>query len=288
MQILPKSSILKPLPVTITSDYTEGPVFDKQGCLYFSHGEIITCRSPDGTTREWSRTGSPNGHKILPNGEHLVCDGSHHAVLRLDCDGAVLGYAAAGTVGNLQIRCPNDISLDPAGGFYFTDSIPQTGAVIYVAVDGSKSLVADAIDFANGVALSADRTRLLFAESKQNRILCVDLISPGIPKGDPYVFCDLPRNLISIGDEHNQPDGIAFDADGRLWIAHWGMKSVHVVSANGQLLATYDGAQQLTSNLCFGAAKLDVLYVTGSSLGGSPGGVFCLDVGVPGLSLLSS
>lgn len=287
MRLLPNSSMINPLPVTITSDYTEGPVIDKQGHLYFSHGEIITRRSPDGTTMEWARTGSPNGHKILPNGEHLVCDGSHHAVLRLDRDGTMLGYAAAGGVGDLEIRCPNDLSLDPAGGFYFTDSVTQTGAVIYVAIDGTKSLVADAVDFANGVALSADRTRLLFAESKRNRILCVDLISPGHPQGAPYVFCDLPRNLDSIGDEHNQPDGIAFDADGRLWVAHWGMKSLHVLSANGQLLATYDGAHQWTSNLCFGGIKLDILYVTGSSVGGSPGGVFCLEVAVPGLSLFS-
>ncbi len=287
MRLLPNSSMINPLPVAITSDYTEGPVIDKQGHLYFSHGEIITRRSPDGTTMEWARTGAPNGHKILPNGEHLVCDGSHHAVLRLDRDGTMLGYAAVGGVGNVEIRCPNDLSLDPLGGFYFTDSVTQTGAVIYVAGDGTKNLVADAIDFANGVALSADRTRLLFAESKRNRILCVDLNSPGHTKGAPYVFCDLPRNSDSVGDEYNQPDGIAFDADGRLWVAHWGMKAVHVLSANGHLLATYDGAHQWTSNLCFGGIKLDMLYVTGSSVGGSPGGVFCLEVDVLGLSLLS-
>ena len=287
MTTLPDPSTIVPLPVAITVDDTEGPVIDKHGNLYFSHGEIITRRSPDGTTVEWARTGSPNGHKILPNGEHLICDGSHQAVLSLDHNGTILGYAAAGRVGDLTIRCPNDLSLDPDGGFYFTDSVAQTGTVIYVALDGTKSLVADNIDFANGVALSADRTRLLVAESKRNRILCIDLLSPGTPKSPPHLFCDLPRNLDNIGDDHNQPDGIAFDAEGRLWIAHWGMKSLQTVSADGKLLATYDGAQQWTSNLCFVGNKLDKVYVTGSSLGGSPGGVFCLQVDVPGLSVLS-
>ena len=282
MTALPAPSTVEPQPVIITHDYTEGAVIDRDGNLYFSHGQIITRIRADGTVENWAETGAPNGHKILPSGEHLVCDGSRHGVLRLSADGSELGFAATGLSGDLEIRMPNDLSLDPAGGFYFTDSIAETGAVHYVAPDGSLHVIARNIDFANGVALSADQRRLLFAESLQNRILVVDLAAPGVPSGPPRVFAGLPRNEQMPGSEFNQPDGIAFDTAGRLWVAHYGMKAIHVLSPDGELLHTYNGGNRLTSNLCFAGPNLDIVYTTG----GEPGGVFRLDVGVTGLRLL--
>jgi len=279
---LPNPSTIQPAPVVITNDYTEGAVVDHDGSLYFSHGEIITRVTPDGKAADWAKTGNPNGHKILPNGEHLVCDASHRAVLRLDAQGKVLGPAATGRSGDLEIRSPNDLTLDPKGGFYFSDSVPKTGAVHYVGADGEKRLVARDIDYANGVALSADRKRLYIAESQKNRILVVRLKSPGVPDGEPTVFADLPRNTERPGWEWNQPDGIAFDAEGRLWVAHFGMKSLQVLGRRGKLLATYDGGNRTTSNLCFAGPDFATVYATG----GEPGGLFRLDVNVPGLKLL--
>ncbi len=279
---LPDPATVTPAEVVITNDYTEGAVIDQHGNLYFSHEDKITRIAPDGRVTDWSVTGAPNGHKVLPNGEHLVCDGSRHAVLRLDADGKFVDNAAAGRSGELDIRTPNDLSLDPEGGFYFTDSVPETGAVHYVAPDGSMTPIARNIDFANGVALSADRTRLYVAESLQNRILVIRLQRPGVPDGEPEVFADLPQNTNRPGREYNQPDGIAFDAEGRLWVAHYGMKSIHVLGTNGELLASYDGGNRLTSNLCFAGPDSATVYTTG----GEPGGVFRLDVNVPGLRLL--
>ena len=281
---LPEPSTITPIALVITNDYTEGVVVDRDGNIYFSHGAKITRVTPGGEAADWCETGAPNGHKILSDGEHLVCDGDRHAVLRLAVDGAVLGNAAAGRSGDLDIRTPNDLTLDPAGGFYFSDSVPETGAVHYVAPDGSMQVVARDIDFANGVALSADRTRLYVAESLKNRILEIRLRRPGVPEGAPRVFADLPANTERPGTEFNQPDGMAFDADGRLWVAHYGMQAIHVLSPEGRLLATYDGGNRLTSNLCFAGPDFATIYTTG----GEPGGLYRLDVGVPGISSLRS
>ncbi|MBI3910956.1 MAG: SMP-30/gluconolactonase/LRE family protein [Armatimonadetes bacterium] len=279
---LPDPSTIRPVEVFRTNDYSEGAVVDYEGYLYISHEQIITRVSPDGQGTLWATASAPNGHRILPNGNHLVCDGDRHAVLHLDAHGNEIGVAASGTVDDLEIRLPNDLTLDPQGGFYFTDSIPETGAVYHVATDGKKTVVARNIDFANGIVLSANRQRLYCAESLQNRVLVIDLKAPGVPAGEPEVLVDLPANQEQPGTEWNQPDGMAFDAEGRLWIAHYGMKAVHVVDPSGQLLATYDGGNRLTSNLCFAGPRFDQVYVTG----GEPGALFRLDVGVPGLRLL--
>jgi gluconolactonase len=279
---LPDPAQMRPVEVVRTNDYSEGPVVDRQDNIYFSHASLITRVAPDGSTEDWAQTKAPNGHKIRPDGTHLVCDGQRHAVLHLDADGREIGIAASGHVGELTILTPNDLTLDPEGGFYFSDSVPETGAVFFVAADGQKRLVAGNIDFANGVTLTADRRRLYVAESLQNRILVINLREPGVPAGPPRVFADLPRNESRPGREWNQPDGMALDADGRLWVAHYGMQSVHVLEPDGRLACTYDGGNVTTSNVCFAGPRFDQLYVTG----GEPGALFRLDVGVPGLRLL--
>ena len=279
---LPRPEAVTPVPVLITNDYTEGVVVDRQGNLFFSHGTRITRVTPDGKSAVWIETGAPNGHKILPNSDHLVCDGSRHAVLRLDPSGRVIGNAASGASDGIEIRTPNDLTLDRKGGFYFTDSVAETGAVHYVAEDGTKRAVVRRANFPNGIALSEDGDTLYYAESRENRIMRVKLKRPGIPEGDPRVFADLPKNTSRPGWEWNQPDGIAFDAKGRLWVAHYGMKAIHVLGRNGNVRRTYNGGNVTTSNLCFAGPEGETVYATG----GDPGGLFRLDVGVPGRPLL--
>src|SRR5690349_214987 len=77
---LPPGDAVKPVEVVRTGDYSEGIVFDRAGNGYFSHDKVITKVTPDGKDSVWSEPGQPNGHKILADGTHLVCDASHHAV----------------------------------------------------------------------------------------------------------------------------------------------------------------------------------------------------------------
>src|SRR5438270_2037162 len=87
---LPRADAVKPVEVLRTGDYSEGVVVDHGGNLYFSHGQVISKLTPEGKHTIWARTGAPNGHKVLADGTHLVCDASRHAVLHLDADGKML------------------------------------------------------------------------------------------------------------------------------------------------------------------------------------------------------
>jgi gluconolactonase len=90
-----------------------------------------------------------------------------------------------------------------------------------------------------------------------------------------------------LGQIDNQPDGMCIDAAGNLYVAHYGMRQVQVLSPEGKLLARYPGGNLTTSNVAFGGPKLDQLFVTGA-LGDEQnhGGLFRLDLGVKGLSVL--
>src|SRR6516162_3350381 len=103
---LPAEESVKPVEVVRTGDYTEGVVVDHDGNLYFSHEKIVTKVTPDGRATTWAETGAPNGHKVLADGTHLICDASRHAVLHLDAAGKELKPAATESDGQ-PLRGPN-------------------------------------------------------------------------------------------------------------------------------------------------------------------------------------
>jgi gluconolactonase len=280
---LPREDAVKPVEVVRTGDYSEGVVVDHDGNLYFSHGEVITKVSPDGKSEVWAKTGAPNGHKVLADGTHLVCDGSKHAVLHLDALSREMAPASRDSEGQ-PLRAPNDLTLDPEGGFYFTDpggsdENHPIGTVHYVDTDEVTHTVARGLAFPNGIVLRPGGKELLVGESKKNRILAYPVLGRG-KLGEPRVLVDLPAK--GAGQVDNQPDGIALDADGNLYVAHYGMRQVQVVSPEGKVIRRYPGGNLTTSNVCFAGPKLDLLYVTG----GDPGALFRLDLGVKGLKIL--
>jgi gluconolactonase len=134
--------------------------------------------------------------------------------------------------------------------------------------------------------LSADGRKLYLAESRRNRVLVYDVKSPGKLE-NRRVLADLPQKDPAAGQIDNQPDGMCLDAAGNLYVAHYGMRQVQVLSPEGQLLARYPGGNVTTSNVAFGGSRFDQLFVTGG-LGPEQGagGLFRLDLGVPGLKIL--
>jgi gluconolactonase len=266
--------------------YCEGVVFDHSGFKYISHGKYISRVGPDGVPSRWAETKAPNGHKILGDGTHLVCDGSAKAVLHLDAKGQAIGNAADSFEGK-PLMGPNDLTLDRAGGFYFTDpAATDEDRVFHVDRSGTVHLVAKGLSFPNGIALRPDGKELLFGESKKNRILAVKVIGE-CKWSEPRLFASLPAK--GAGQIDNMPDGMCLDRDGNLYVAHWGMRQVQVVDRAGKVIRSYASGNLTTSNAAFGGAAMNELYVTGAleEEKSSEGGLFRLRLeGVKGLRIL--
>lgn len=285
----PPEGSVKAVKVVEVPGYSEGVVVGRDGAVYISdvYNGTIYRVTREGGAEAWAKTGAPNGHKILADGTHLVCDGSQGAVLRLDASGKVIGKAASEQDGK-PLRAPNDLTLDGAGGFYFTDPGGSSlqnpvGTVHYVDARGKTHLVAEGLAFPNGIVMRPDGKTLLVGESNHNRILAYTVVSPGKVSG-MRVFANLP--LKGDGQIANEPDGMCLDADGNLYVAHYGMRRVQVLSPAGKLLRSYEAGNLTTSNVAFGGPRMDQLYVTGA-LGEektTKGGLFRLDLkGVKGI-----
>lgn len=288
---LPDAASVTAVKLLEVPHYSEGVVFDRLGNGYLSQSDTIVQFTLDGQARDWAKTGAPNGHKILADGTHLVCDASQHAVLRLSADAKLLEPAAQ-ECGGKPLRGPNDLSLDtPHGGFYFTDpggsdDQKPIGTVHYVDAQGKTHLVDEGLAFPNGIVLTPDGKTLYVGESKHNRVLVYDVLSPG-KVGTRRVLANLPEKDPAQGQIDNQPDGMCLDAAGNLYVAHYGMHEVQVLSPAGKLLARYPGGNLTTSNVAFGGPQHNQLFVTGA-LGDEKnrGGLFRLDLGVKGLAVL--
>ncbi len=287
---LPSDQTTEPVKLLEVHAYCEGVVFDHEGRGYISHGDRITQFTVDGQSKVWATTGAPNGHKILADGTHLVCDASRHAVLKLDADGKMLPHASS-TCDDKPLRGPNDLTLDtPNGGFYFTDPGESgiknlIGTLHYVDKAGKTHLCAGGFAFPNGVVLTPDGKRILMAESQKNRVLAFPVLSPG-KVGEMQLFADLPTKSDPVQID-NQPDGMCLDAAGNLYVAHYGMKQVQVLDPSGKLIRRYGGGNVTTSNVAFGGPQHNQLFVTGG-LGAESGGggLFRLDLNVDGLVIL--
>lgn len=250
--------------------YTEGPVRDQFGALYFTDltGGAIWKIPMSGMFPEiWATSVCPNGQAITSEGHLLVCDSKEHAVKRFDTNGRFVAYEIKATCGGIPVHVPNDIIVDRGGGFYFTDSIRESGRVFYKSSAGECYEIAEGFDYPNGLVLSADERHLFVAESYRNRILRLTLDGPGRLL-DWEVWCDLPRNSSGVA-EANLPDGLAMDELGQLWVAHYGMGSIQVIGADGELLKSIPTGLPLTSNVCL--IDSTTIMVTGGISEPGPG-----------------
>ncbi|BCJ58062.1 gluconolaconase [Micromonospora endophytica] len=169
---------------------------------------------------------------FLPDGRLLVVDSNQRRLLRREPDGTLIPYADLGPIAD---KPWNDIVVDAHGNAYvntinfdFPGGEFTPGLIVRVTPDGTVAQVADDLAFPNGMAISADGSTLIVAESYASRLTAYDIGADGALSGR-RVWADTP------GDH---PDGICLDAEGALWYADVGNRRCVRVREGGEVLAT--------------------------------------------------
>ena len=67
----------------------------------------------------------------------------------------------------------------------------------------------------------------------------------------------------TLHSQQGNPDGMAVDVEGMIWVAHWGGSRItRWDPVRGTLLATISVPALQVSSCCFGGKNLDELYIT--------------------------
>lgn len=259
----------------------EGPSFDRDGNLWsvdLVNGRIFRI-SPAGAFDVVAQyDGWPNGLKIHADGRIFVADYKHGIMLLDPSSGRVTPWLVR--AGLERFKAVNDLFFAKNGDLYFTDQgmtglHDPTGRLFRVTADGKLTCLLDNVPSPNGLVMNCDETAIYLAVTRANAVWRVPLLRDGsVGKVGNFV-------QLSGG---GGPDGLALDTQGRLFIAHFGLGCVWVVSALGEPVyrIVSCGSTHVT-NLAFGGADARRLFITDAGAGA----IVTADLDVPGKPMFS-
>lgn len=268
--------------VPIATDWgaVEGPVFDRAGNILFVSSDrgAIGRIGADGEVAEWANTGGiPAALAFDTDGTLHVTDSgpTRHGILTATGDG-VIATLVDSYEGEPFNGC-NDLVFAADGTLYFSDpwrtSLENpTGGFYRRFVDGRLERIDDGLAFPNGVAIDPGGEAVFLAETYTNRIYRYPLLADG-GVGPRAIFVQLAGET--------GPDGMAFDSEGTLYVAHYGEGRIDLIDPSGHVVDAIPVPGPEPTNLAFGGADRRTLVVTENSTGT----VFRAEVAVPGAPL---
>ncbi len=245
--------------------FPEGPVIMPDGRLVFCDGNIGELSVyADGEVRTFARTGgSPWGAVLGDDGAIYVTQGGNvpgsgdftavPGIQRVRPDGEVELLHSA--VDGRTLAGPNDLAFGPDGRLYFTDSgteqddrydVRAPGRLFAVTATDGEMLLELPHVYPNGIAFDGDGD-LYWTESMAHRVR-------RFRDGEPATFAQLSDGHV--------PDGMAFAADGRLFVCTTISKGVTVLSPEGEVLDEIRLGEDATNCIFDGPT----LYVTATGV----------------------
>lgn len=222
--------------------------------------------------------GHANGHTRDRQGRLISCEQGNRRVVRTEHDSSLT--VLADSHDGRRLNSPNDVVEHSDGSVWFTDpsygidsdyegtrAPSEIGGCHVYRIDpsGRVDIVADDFVRPNGLAFSADESRLYVADTRQRHLRAFRVSQTGA-LSDGRVLTECTAGSF---------DGLRLDTEGRIWAAtHDGVHVFHPDS--GDLLGKLR-LPEVVSNLCFGGPKLNHLFITATSA------VYTMRVNINGL-----
>jgi gluconolactonase len=222
--------------------------------------------SPDGKSkRVVQKTGLPNGLAVDRHGAIWVAESDVPSLVRLTIGGKA--EVVATECDGEPFLFPNDLCFGPDGALYMTDSgitVPNfcPGNVIrpdYMSLNydgrvyrvdvgsGRVTLLDRGIKFTNGIAFGPDRSLYVNETITGNIYRYTLAVNGGIQSRACFgnvIRADAPPGF-------KGPDGMAFSADGRLYVAVFGQHDVMVLGPDGVVVDRIETLGNLPTNVAF-------------------------------------
>lgn len=184
----------------------------------------------------------------------------------------------------------NDGKVGPDGRFYagtISDAREPECAFYRLDPDGSTSKLFDGVTNSNGLAWSLDHKTLYYIDTPTRKVDAFDFDASTGTLSNRRIAFEVAEAL------GGKPDGMTIDAEGCLWIAHFGGAKVTRWNPDtGECIGRVSVPARDVTCPTFGGEKLDTLYITtarikmeDTDLMQQPfaGGLFSAKVGVSGV-----
>lgn len=242
--------------------FTEGPVADKDGKVYFTDqpNNKIWRYDPE-TTVLWEfkkDAGRANGLDIDAEGNIIACADENNEIWSIDQRGFMVKILLK-KVNGKKLNGPNDLWIDKKGGIYFTDPFYKRDywtnqeqeikeENVYYLPKGAVQPVAVATDLVkpNGIVGSANGKHLFVADIGDKKTYRYKIEEDGSLSGR--------KMFVEQGS-----DGLTLDNRGNLYLTG---KGVTVYDWAGKKIAYIPVPEKWTANLCFGGKNRDILFIT--------------------------
>jgi sugar lactone lactonase YvrE len=167
----------------------------------------------------------------LPDGRLLIVSSSDQPLLRQEPDGSLVPHADLS-------RGFNEIVVDGRGNIYINGAgfNPLAGEkfapgiITLVMPDSSARQVAEGIAFPNGMAITADNSTLIVADSYGKKLTAFTIAADG-GLSKQRVWADLGDGV---------PDGICIDVEGAVWYADVPNKRCVRTREGGEVIQTVE------------------------------------------------
>ena len=243
----------------------EGPVVDLQGRIFMvaSNLHLIVEVRDDGTVRHHVHTGGTPAGLQVDQENNLWCADMEKGILRITPDGRI--FPEVQQYRDQPIRGCNDCYFDSKGNLYFTapagsDADTPVGEVFCRLRHGKVVRLDDGYRFSNGLAVTADDTKLVVAETYTKQLWIYDIVEPGRLSDR--------RLLATLGGRDNLgPDGMDFDAEGLLLVTNVFGSSIEVLTIAGELVERITTPFTKPTNVHFAGPGSKTLLITECTTG---------------------
>jgi sugar lactone lactonase YvrE len=153
-----------------------------------------------------------------------------------------------GPDGALYFGTMHDHEKEPSGGFWRWDGkeLTQFHAGIVIT---------------NGPAFSHDGQTLYGTDTVNGMIYAYDLTDGEVGE---------PRRFARFEEGWGSPDGMAVDAEGHLWVCHWGASRITRFAPDGSVERVVPVPTAQVTKCAFGGPDLSTLYITTAAIGHDP------------------
>lgn len=161
----------------------------------------------------------------------------------------------------------------------------STGSLYRLSSDLRHARMDSGYVVTNGPAWSADDRIMYHNDSVNGRVYAFDFDSESGEVSNKRLF-------LQFSEEEGSPDGMTTDAQGGLWIAHWGASKITRHEASGEVTHTVALPCSQVTSCTFGGPELKTLYITTASVGlpadqlerePLAGGLFAINLDIAGV-----